>query len=338
MSLLVSLSLVTALLSAGSAPAEEAAPTSAQTAVQALAYESLVEPSDTSAATLKDMASNYEASKTGDTLKAYVAALLRAGEAGDAWDVVMAYPSSGPSPLFFKAKLETINANLAASGSLGKLKWARRLRAHCAAHVAAVPASEDALECLAKFHNRAPSMAGGDKAAGAQALASLRAANPARADMVEAEIVFGDNPEQARALVDAAMAHEDVYDPGLLQAAMVYGYFKDWDAAQTVLGRIPEGSSLSGMRHYQMGKLAAEHGEKLEMGERALLHFLSGQTRHLGVDFRGPAHWRLGQIFVHQERYELAEKAFKAALRYNRNLKPAKKDLKALKGRMAGRG
>ena len=134
------------------------------------------------------------------------------------------------------------------------------------------------------------------------------------------------------------MGHERVYAQGLLDAAMVYGYFGDWSAALATLGRIEDASPLAGMRNYQIGKLSAELGEKLSEGEQALLTFLAGQTRHRGVAFRGPAHWRLGQIFVHQQRYDLARQAFETALDYNPRLKPAKDDLKQLEDLMERQG
>lgn len=303
-----------------------------EAAREPLRYETLSEPADTSRANGEDALAQYRrAPRKDEGLLLAVRALLNTGEMDDAWDLVEDHPAPSTTHAFFKAKLEAINANLAISGSLGKLKWAKRLRSHCANQVSNVPDDEDALECLAKFHARAPSIAGGDKAVSQTSLAALERLNAPRAKLVAAELVFREDPDAARALVDDAMGFGDVYDPGLLQAAMVYGYFKDWDEAQAVLARIPEGSELSGMRHYQMGKLAAEHGEKLSEGEQALLTFLTSQTRHLGVDFRGPAHWRLGQIFVHKERYGLANQAFKAALRYNPKLKQAKKDLKKLR-------
>lgn len=311
-------------------PIERAAVDIAPPPPPPLVYETLEEPPPDTAAAARALA-EYTASPSADTLHELTRALIQNGDADTAWTTIETFGGDTKAKAYFAARLATINANLAASGGLGKLKWAKRLNAHCGERTDIDPEDEEALECLAKYHNRAPSMAGGDKDLAVSSLLALRGLNPGRADMVEAELVFKDDPQRARTLVDQAVAYEDLYDPGLLQAAMVYGYFKDWDAAEAALNRVPAGSEVSGMRHYQLGKLAAEHGEKLAIGEQALLVFLQGDTRQLGVDFRGPAHWRLGQIFVHTKRYEMARKAFETALEYNPRLKPAKKDLKALK-------
>ncbi|MGD1954863.1 MAG: tetratricopeptide repeat protein [Sphingomonadales bacterium] len=294
-----------------------------------LSYETLVEPAPVARTTKAEAIAAYEAEPNDETLARSITGLIRIGEAKAAWALLEDHPVSS-SAAYFKAKLDAVNANLASAGSLGKLKWAKRLRVHCSGRLDAVPEDEDALECVAKFHYRAPSVAGGDAALGIQALERLKTLNMPRAALAEAELIFKEDPERAHALVDEAVKQSDIHDQGLLQAAMVFGYFKEWDRTEETLSRISDSSPMSGMRHYQMGKLSAEHGEKLKAGEQALLRFLSGETQHFGVDFRGPAHWRIGQIFQHQQRFELARQAYETALDYNPRLKSAKADLKAL--------
>lgn len=299
---------------------------------QPVPYETLIDP----AADTQSTAAIFEAYKSSGSdaaLAAVVQAYIQSGKAKAAWDIIENHGDQ-PTKAFFEAKLAAVNAQLAQAGTFGKLSWARTLKKTCTQRNEREAADETALECLAKFHNRAPSIAGGDEEAGRAALAALTTQNPARGYLVQAEIVFPDDPEAARGLVDKALAYDTVYDEGLIQAAMVYGYFKDWDGVTTALGRVDETSDIAGMQYYQLGKLSAEMGERLQDGEAALIRFLQGDTIYQGVDFRGPAHWRLGQIFALQERNQLAKTAFERALGHMPRLSAAKKDLKAIKTRI----
>lgn len=292
------------------------------------AYEDLADPEpdrQRAAAAIEQ----YRENGTDDALVAAVQAYIRTGRADAAWDIIEAH---GPRPTkpYFKARLAAVNTQLAQAGTLSKLGWARTLKSTCMQRLEFNSADEAALECLAKFHDRAPGIAGGDKADGQAALEKLITANPARGYLVKAEIVFPDDPDQARGLVDKALSYERVYDEGLIQAAMVYGYFKDWAAVDLALGRVDKTSPIAGMQYYQFGKLSAEIGERLEDGEAALITFLQGDTLYYGVDFRGPAHWRLGQIFRWKEENGRAKGAFERALEHMPRLSPAKKDLKAI--------
>lgn len=296
------------------------------------AYLSLVEPEPSPGAGDAVLA-HYKETQTDDALAKAVQVLIRARKSGEAWDLIEAHGARS-SQRYFEAKLATVNARIAQVASVRKLRWARRLRETCTTRVEIAPEDEAALECLTKFHHRAPSIAGGDDAMSVASLNQLKQLNPARGALVEAEIVFSDNAAKGRSLVDEALSYDDVYDEGLLQAAMVYGYFKDWDAAAAALARIEETSLLAGMRHYQLGKLSAQLASRLDEGEAALMAFLQGETHYYGVDFRGPAHWRLGQIFRHGNRYDLAKLAFERALMHSPRLSAAKRDLKDIKKRI----
>lgn len=279
----------------------------------------------------------YRQAPSDEALKEVVLHLIRRRQSEQAWDLIEGHGAQ-PTQAYFDAKLATINARMSQVSKLKKLGWARQLKSTCTARAEKAPKDASALECLAKFHSRAPGIAGGDDEAGAEALARLIALNPARGYLVEAEITFPDDADKALTLVNKALSYDAVYDEGLMQAAMVYGYFKDWDAAAAALARVDPSSPVAAMTHYQLGKLSAQLGERLAQGEAALLRFLQGDTLYYGVDFRGPAHWRLGQIFRHGERYDLAKLAFERALTYTPRLSAAKKDLKDVKKRIKQRG
>lgn len=279
----------------------------------------------------------YRETPSDAALKEAVGHLIRRRQSEQAWDLLEAHGQQ-PTQAYFDAKLATINARMSQVSKLKKLGWARQLKNTCTARAEKAPKDASALECLAKFHNRAPGIAGGDDAAGAEALAQLIALNPARGYLVEAEITFPDDADKALSLVNKALSYDAVYDEGLMQAAMVYGYFKDWDGAAAALARVDPASPVAAMTQYQLGKLSAELGERLAQGEAALMTFLQGDTIYYGVDFRGPAHWRLGQIFRHDARYELAKLAFERALTYTPRLSAAKKDLKDVRKRLKQRG
>ncbi|MEM6681614.1 MAG: hypothetical protein AAF607_05175 [Pseudomonadota bacterium] len=278
----------------------------------------------------------YAHDPSGKNLHVAVQALVRSQRAKDAWALVDAHqPVLGKA--YFEARLAAINARLADASMLGKLKWARRLDTTCRDRLTQAPEDETALECLAKFHAQAPGIAGGNDTRGKAALKALMQLNLPRGLMVEAEITFPNDAQKALMLVDQALAYDTVYDEGLMQAAMIYGSVGDVGAAENALDRVDVASPVAVMRHYQLGKISAQTGARLETGEAALMTFLKGDTLYYGVDFRGPAHWRLGQIFAHGERYALAKIAFERALEHAPKLSAAQKDLKAIREKLRDR-
>jgi len=310
-----------------------ASPCFAQPALSSQAYTALAEPQFAPEAAVNP-ADQYRQDPTQAHLYKAIQYLVRTRHADTAWTLVKQHdPPHGQ--YYFKARLAAVNANMARASKLAKLGWARRLKETCTTRFKVAPEDETALECLAKFHHRAPKIAGGDKAMGRQALETLTRINPPRGLLVEAEMVFPKDGPAARALVDKALAYDHVYDEGLMQAAMVYGFFEDWEAAAKALKRVDPASPVASMRHYQLGKLSAELGQQLPQGEAALMQFLTEEdTVYYGVDFRGAAHWRIGQIFRWRERYDLAKLAFERALKYAPKLDAAKKDLKDIEKRL----
>lgn len=82
---------------------------------------------------------------------------------------------------------------------------------------------------------------------------------------------------------------------------------------------------------YQLGRLSALSGERLERGEWALREYLV-----LGPEEGGPglgaAHWRLGMILEHQGRIDEARREYEVALELDPELDEAKKSLRKLGG------
>jgi tetratricopeptide (TPR) repeat protein len=101
-------------------------------------------------------------------------------------------------------------------------------------------------------------------------------------------------------------------------------YARASEIYEELLSRKPEHTGA----RYQVGRIAAVSGERLERGEEALRQYL---------DLAGPedpmrvgAHWRLGMINERQGRIDLARQQYEAALAVDPKHKESKEALKKL--------
>ena len=81
--------------------------------------------------------------------------------------------------------------------------------------------------------------------------------------------------------------------------------------------------------HYQIGKIGALTGKRLDMAEASLRVYLQHDEPAGGPSHAG-AHWRLGMIFEHRGETELARAEYETALKLSPNLRQAREALEKL--------
>jgi tetratricopeptide (TPR) repeat protein len=87
-------------------------------------------------------------------------------------------------------------------------------------------------------------------------------------------------------------------------------------------------SSMYGV-HYQIGRLAAVSGTKLELGEESIKKFNSKSELFDEVTLAW-AHFRLGTIYEHKKENELAKREYEITLQLDKNHQEAKQALARL--------
>lgn len=215
---------------------------------------------------------------------------------------------------------------------LFQVKWAKRMRAAWEEALRRDPDHAGAHSALVEFHLEAPGIVGGD-----EAKAWDHARELARVDPVGGNVLLsnlhrgaGEHGLAADALLRAVAAGAgpqlEVYlVVTLTDAGRHDEAFRRLDAA---LAERPDDLALV----YQLGRLAAVTGERLDDGERALRRFLAADDRAGELPPEGGAHWRLALIAEHRGDREAARREVETALRLEPELEGAKDLRKRLGG------
>lgn len=182
------------------------------------------------------------------------------------------------------------------AGVLSKLGWAKKCLAAYEKAVALDPANFAARQSLVGYYSQAPGLVGGgmDKAH-AQADAMIKL-DPTRGKIAKAGL----------------FAREKKYD----EAFALY--------EESLAANPDDYSSL-----YQVGRLAAETGQRLDVGLAALQRCLTLEPT-AGAPGRAPTHWRLGNIWEKKGDKTAARAAYEAALAADGNFENARTALKKL--------
>jgi tetratricopeptide (TPR) repeat protein len=184
------------------------------------------------------------------------------------------------------------------AGTLGKLGWARKCRAAYERAVELNPRSIEARSSLMGYYMQAPGIVGGgmDKAhAQADAILQLdpAAGRVAKAQLFVREKKYGD----AFALYEAVLRQQPDDYPAL----------------------------------YQLGRLAAESGERLDSGLASLQRCLA-MTPPQNAPGHAAAHWRIGNIHEKKGDRAAARSEYEAALKLDPKFTQAADSLKKLQG------
>jgi tetratricopeptide (TPR) repeat protein len=202
---------------------------------------------------------------------------------------------------------------------------ARRIRTHLDRAVTLDPRNVDARFGLVQFYAVAPGVMGGSPARAREQAAEVRRLDPYRGVFALAIAHIAEkNPAGAEAEYRAALRQYP--DSAALYTALVslHGNAKQWDRAFEVidarLARRPDDRATL----YQLGRLGALSGQRLDRAEAALRDYLR-QPVPAGSPPHAAAHWRLGMVLEQQGRTEPAREQFQAALR----LDPAHREARA---------
>ena len=182
------------------------------------------------------------------------------------------------------------------AGMFSKMSWAKKCRIAYERAVELEPANLDARSSLMSFYQQAPGMMGGgvDKA-------YAQAAEIRKLDATRGQIAY----------------------------AMLYSGEKKYAEASAALEEVLKTSPHDYAALYQMGKLAAVSGEKLDDGIAALRQCLA-MPAPTGAPGHDAAQWRLGNIWEKKGDKRAARAAYEAALAINPNFQQAVDSLKKL--------
>lgn len=183
------------------------------------------------------------------------------------------------------------------AGMLSKIGWARKSLAAYERAVALAPSSLEARLSLMNFYQQAPGIAGG----------SMEKAYAQTTEIGKIDAARG----------RVALASLYIAEKRHAEAFAVY---------QSVLKDQPDDYGAL----FQIGRLAAVTGERLELGAAALRQCLAA-TPPADSPPHAAAHWRLGNIQEKQGDKAAARASYETSLKLDPNFRPAQESLKALK-------
>jgi len=182
------------------------------------------------------------------------------------------------------------------SRAFGRVRYARRLRDELLRAVELDPANAEARSMLVDFYVQAPGLMGGSRERAEAQLAELRRRDPWRAyasairlhrrdhDMAAVE---REQLARARDFPDSAQAR---FELGLL-----YAELEQYSRAATVLEPLASATPPHRAALYQLGRIGAISGERLDRAEWALVAYVRGASTD--DKYLAAAHWRLGMIY-----------------------------------------
>ncbi len=252
------------------------------------------------------------------------------GKAGDWFE--KATKAEGDNALYYFWAGQAYGSAAGTANRLRQAVLARRIKAAFERAVELDPSYADARFGLLQFHLQAPGVMGGSREKARAEAETIQGLSPwlgyqARVQLHQAE---RDTAAFEREHRDAVVVFPDSAQP-YLALGLLYQQRGDYDRAfaaiEQLLSRVPGLPSA----HYQVGRLAALSGQRLEEGETALLDYLRHQPGPRDPSHAG-ARWRLGMIYELQGRPAEARREYEAALELDPKLDGARESLKRLRG------
>ena len=189
----------------------------------------------------------------------------------------------------------------------------------------------DARVNLMQFYLQAPPMAGGGVDKAREQLAAITALNPYQGRLQSAAVAENqkDSLTTERILRDLAAAFPDSSTPSV-RLATYYANQKRYDDAFGVLEDRLRRSPNDGSALYQLGRVGALSGEKLDQAQSALDRYVKMPHKR-GAPSIAAAHWRLGMVVEAKGDTKAAKAEYQRALRLDPKLTGAKVSLDKLK-------
>jgi tetratricopeptide (TPR) repeat protein len=217
-------------------------------------------------------------------------------------------------------------------GRARQITMAPRIRSALERAVELDPSDVESRMGLMSFYAMAPGVAGGSRTKAREQLAEVRLRNAFRGHLAAAQLATAE-PDlllAERELRDAVRLFPDSTAGPTVLAAFLGRQRRFAEAAQVLedhLRRRPADRAAL----YQVGRLGAVSGERLDRAEEALRRYLSGSPGP-GEPPHAAAHWRLGMIHEHRGDPARAREAYREALRLDPKHRNAGEALRKLGG------
>lgn len=217
-------------------------------------------------------------------------------------------------------------------GPLKQMRLAGRIRDAFSRAVELDGSNIDARYGLMTYYLQAPGIAGGSRDKAEQQAAAIARLDAARGHLAYAAVFSanGENERADRAYRDAIAAQPDERDPYLalgISLTQRERYAEAIEIYEGWLQRSPEDMGIL----YQVGRTASISGQFLDTGQAALETYVDGYTPKPGEPSLAWGHYRLGTVYEHQGKLDLARDAFAAALAADPKHKQAKKASRRLR-------
>jgi tetratricopeptide (TPR) repeat protein len=193
------------------------------------------------------------------------------------------------------------------------------------------PTNIEARANLIQFYLQAPAMMGGGVDKARQQVVAITAINPYQGRFQEAVVAENqkDTVGTERMLRNMIASFPDSSAP-VTRLALYYSNHKRYDDAFAVLEDRLRRSPNDGPALYQLGRVGAVSGMKLDRAQAGLDQYLKMPHKR-GTPSIAGAHWRRGMVFEAKGDKETARVEYETALRLEPKLAGAKASLDKLK-------
>lgn len=193
------------------------------------------------------------------------------------------------------------------------------------------PANIEARANLIQFYLQAPAMMGGGVDKARQQIVAISALNPYQGRFQEAIVAENqkDTVGAERMLRNLVATYPDSSAP-VTRLALFYSNRKRYDESFALLEDRLRRAPNDGSTLYQIGRVGAVSGTKLDRAQAALDQYLKMPHKR-GTPSIAGAHWRRGMVFEAKGDKQTAKAEYETALRLDPKLAGAKASLAKLK-------
>jgi putative CocE/NonD family hydrolase len=215
-----------------------------------------------------------------------------------------------------------------------KLGLSKKVRKSYRRAIELDPDNLEARESLAQFYFNAPGVAGGSFDKGLEQVGEIESRDAHAAHRLMAGVYRDrDEPEKAKERYRAAIALDPNDADAHYGLGVVHQGEKEWgeavEALEASLRAATEERALY-RALYQLGRTGALSGESLPRAKEAMEKYIAAEPDIEGLPSAAAAHWRLGMIYEHMQRPDLARREYETALELQPGMEQAREALESL--------